>query len=161
MSEPPLLEFEHITKRFGPVTALADVGLACAAGRVHALLGENGPGKSTLLGILAGSQVQTEGVMRVEGVEIDPASHSPHRARDIGISIVFQEQALIPAMTVAENVFLGRELRRGGQLDRAGMRRRARGALERPGGRSDVDGKARSEERCVGEGCRSRWWPYH
>jgi ABC-type sugar transport system ATPase subunit len=139
VTERPLLEFDGISKAYGPVRALSDVSLACHAGRVHALLGENGAGKSTLLGILAGSNVQDSGHVRVGYEQIEPAIHSPRHARAIGVSVVHQELALVPSMTVMENMFLGREVGSGAQLDRKEMRRSARAALDRLGARIDVD----------------------
>jgi ribose transport system ATP-binding protein len=139
VSPQPLLEFDSISKSYGPVQALREVSLACHAGRVHGLLGENGAGKSTLLGILAGATVQDAGRVRVGHEQIEPAIHSPRHARAIGVAVVQQELALVPSMTVTENIFLGREVQGGAALDRAEMRQAAREALGRLNADIDVD----------------------
>ncbi|MGH3440607.1 MAG: sugar ABC transporter ATP-binding protein, partial [Nitriliruptorales bacterium] len=125
---------------FGSVVALDDVSLVAHRGRVHALLGENGAGKSTLLGVLGGSHHPGSGALFLDGERIDLGAHTPRVARELGVSIVHQELALLPAMSVTENIFLGRELcTPRGSLDRAAMRRRAREVLDRLGARLDVD----------------------
>lgn len=107
MSEQYLLEMRGISKSFPGVKALQDVGLQLKAGEVHALLGENGAGKSTLIKVLGGIYHAEEGEIYIEGqkVKIDGVV----AAREAGISIVHQELVLVPYMTVAENIFLGRE----------------------------------------------------
>lgn len=107
MSEQYLLEMRGISKSFPGVKALQNVGLQLKAGEVHALLGENGAGKSTLIKVLGGIYHAEEGEIYIEGqkVKID----SVVAAREAGISIVHQELVLVPYMTVAENIFLGRE----------------------------------------------------
>src|SRR5205085_3884440 len=93
-------------------------------GEVHALFGENGAGKSTLINIVAGTFRPDAGEMRYRG---EPLSGlTPHQARVIGISPVFQEFSLVPDLTVGENLFLGREKSRFGVLDRRAMREQAR-----------------------------------
>ncbi len=107
MSEQYLLEMKGISKSFPGVKALQDVSLQLKAGEVHALLGENGAGKSTLIKVLGGIYHAEEGEIYIDGkkVEIDGVV----AARHAGISIVHQELVLVPYMTVAENIFLGRE----------------------------------------------------
>ena len=107
MSEQYLLEMRGISKSFPGVKALQNVGLQLKAGEVHALLGENGAGKSTLIKVLGGIYHAEEGEIYIEGqkVKIDGVV----AAREAGISIVHQELVLVPYMTVAENIFLGRE----------------------------------------------------
>ena len=107
MSEQYLLEMRGISKSFPGVKALQNVGLQLKAGGVHALLGENGAGKSTLIKVLGGIYHAEEGEIFIEGqkVKIDGVV----AAREAGISIVHQELVLVPYMTVAENIFLGRE----------------------------------------------------
>ncbi len=107
MSEQYLLEMRGISKSFPGVKALQNVGLQLKAGEVHALLGENGAGKSTLIKVLGGIYHAEEGEIFIEGqkVKIDGVV----AAREAGISIVHQELVLVPYMTVAENIFLGRE----------------------------------------------------
>ena len=115
MTETPLLELKGITKRFPGVVANDHVDFELAKGEVHALLGENGAGKSTLMNILYGLYHPDEGEVRLNGepVRID----SPHAAIDTGIGMVHQHFMLIPVMTVAENIVLGVEPRKGPFLD--------------------------------------------
>ena len=110
----PLLEVEGLKKSFGGVAALCDGRLKLHAGSVHALCGGNGAGKSTFLKILMGIYKRDGGVIRRRGVEVDYAS--PAEALAAGIAIIEQELSPIPHMTVAENIYLGREpsLRFGG-----------------------------------------------
>jgi ribose transport system ATP-binding protein len=105
----PILQLEGITKRFPGVLALDSVGFDLFPSEVHVLLGENGAGKSTLMKILAGVYPADSGriMLRGESVKI----HSPRQAREHGISIIYQEFNLIPELTVAQNIFLGREPR--------------------------------------------------
>ncbi|MBT9282755.1 MAG: sugar ABC transporter ATP-binding protein [Hydrogenibacillus schlegelii] len=126
----PLVEMEGISKSFHGVEVLRDVGFTLYAGEVHALLGENGAGKSTLMKILSGIYRKDRGVIRIRGAiqEID----SPRRAAELGIAVIHQELDLVPTLTVAENIFLGREPRRRRRvgLDRGRMLREAREMLE-------------------------------
>ena len=102
-----LLEMKGISKSFPGVKALQNVEFQLKAGEIHALLGENGAGKSTLIKVLGGIYIAEEGEIRIDGkpVVIDGVN----AARDNGISIIHQELVLVPHMTVAENIFLGRE----------------------------------------------------
>jgi ribose transport system ATP-binding protein len=118
-----LLDLSNISKRFPGVVALDSVDFDLRRGEVHALFGENGAGKSTLINIIAGMFPLDTGIFRFQGKAI--ARLTPHGARAIGISPVFQEFSLVPEMTVEENLFLGRELSAGGFLDRRAMRARA------------------------------------
>ncbi|MGH9657292.1 MAG: ATP-binding cassette domain-containing protein, partial [Bryobacteraceae bacterium] len=104
-----LLHLEGIQKRFGGVTALSDGNLAVEAGEVHLLLGENGAGKSTLMKIVAGLLARDGGRMLWQGREVHLGQ--PSDAAAIGIAMVHQESLLAPHLTVAENIFLGREER--------------------------------------------------
>jgi ABC-type sugar transport system ATPase subunit len=108
-----------ISKAFPGVRALDGVDLEVAAGEVHALLGENGAGKSTLLKILSGAQQPDRGDILIDGVPV--TLERPHDATDCGIVTIYQELTLIPDMTVAENVFIGREPLRGPFVDRRRM----------------------------------------
>src|SRR3989454_11322222 len=110
----PLLEMKGITKSFPGVRALQDVSLEVRAGEVHALVGENGAGKSTLIRILGGIYPRDAGQILLRGLPVEVAS--PTHARQLGISIIHQELNQVPALSVAENIFLGREPRRGGAL---------------------------------------------
>jgi ribose transport system ATP-binding protein len=131
LSQTARIEFRAITKRFGSIQALSDVSFAGYAGTVHAITGENGAGKSTLMKLLAGVFAPDSGEILLEGRPTAFASASASRAA--GISTVFQELTLLPNLTIAENLFLGREPRRFGFIDRAEMRRRTRIALDRIG----------------------------
>jgi ABC-type sugar transport system ATPase subunit len=104
-----LLELNHIEKRYGGVTALGDGNLAVQPGEVHLLLGENGAGKSTLMKIIAGIVERDTGQMLWQGREVH--LKTPAEAAAIGISMVHQESLLAPHLTVAENLYLGREER--------------------------------------------------
>ncbi|MER9236425.1 sugar ABC transporter ATP-binding protein [Mesorhizobium sp. M0622] len=112
-----------MTKRFPGVVALRNMTFGLAAGEVHVLFGENGAGKSTLVNLIAGTFRPDEGhiVFRGKPLLLD----SPADARARGINAVFQEFSLVPTLTVAENMFLGREIRNGYRLDNARMNREA------------------------------------
>src|SRR5438128_9854381 len=116
----PIVELIAITKRFPGVRANDRVDLKLRRGEVHCLLGENGAGKSTLIGILSGLLRPDEGTIRIDGQET--VVSSPRVALELGVGTVPQHSALIPALTVLENLMLGdnRKLR----LDAAGARRR-------------------------------------
>jgi inositol transport system ATP-binding protein len=102
-----LLRMSGINKVFPGVQALDNVSLEVAAGEIHALLGENGAGKSTLLKILSGSEQPDAGVIELDGIPVKLAR--PHDATHRGIVTIYQEFTLLPEMTIAENVFIGRE----------------------------------------------------
>jgi inositol transport system ATP-binding protein len=101
-----LLAVEGVTKRFAGVTALNDVSLDVRRGEILGLLGENGAGKSTLLKILSGVQPPSSGRILFDGVEFKPAS--PEESKRAGIVTIYQELSLVPTLTVAENIFIGR-----------------------------------------------------
>jgi ribose transport system ATP-binding protein len=103
----PLVELRGITKRFASVQALRGVDFDVRPGEVHALLGQNGAGKSTLIKILSGVNPRDAGEVRVNGKVTH--FHAPGDSRAAGIAIVYQELSLVPSMTVAANLFLGRE----------------------------------------------------
>ncbi|WP_262425571.1 ATP-binding cassette domain-containing protein [Brachybacterium sp. Z12] len=111
----PLLEVQGISKSFPGVRALQDVQFRLDAGEVLVLVGENGAGKSTLMKILSGIYQKDAGTIRIDGREVDIAG--PAEAQRLGISIIHQEMNLMPDLTVAQNIFLGREPRRGPMLD--------------------------------------------
>jgi len=128
----PLLELEHITKTFPGVLALDDVSFDLNEGEVHALVGENGAGKSTLVKIVSGVHEPDSGVIRLLGVPRE--IHNPIDARRLGISPVHQELALEPYLSVAENIFLGRQpLGFGRAIDWRAMRREAQRLLDELG----------------------------
>ncbi len=127
----PLLQMRDITKRFGAIRALNGVNLDVYAGEIHALMGENGAGKSTLMKVLSGAHTATSGVIKVDG---NPVSISgPAHARSLGISIIYQELALAPNLTVAENMLLGRERSSMGILNRRAMNKACEGVLKELG----------------------------
>ena len=128
----PVLEMRNISKTFPGVKALNNVQLTVAPGEIHALMGENGAGKSTLMKILSGAyQADPGGTITVGGVPL--VSRGPLESKAAGISIIYQELALSPNLTVAENIFLGREPRQGGFIDRGEMNKSAAGVLTRLG----------------------------
>ncbi len=131
MTAAPLLSVAGLRKRFGPTLALAGVELQVRAGEVHALVGENGAGKSTLLKVLAGVHEADEGEVLLDGRTFAPAD--PAAARAAGLAIIHQELALAPHLSVAENLFLGREPRRGPFVDRRRLRELATTALAQVG----------------------------
>src|SRR5689334_17477309 len=125
----PLLEMRHISKHFAGVRALIDANLTVAAGEVHGLMGENGAGKSTLIKILAGAYAADPvGEIRIDGAPVSMAT--PAAALGHGIAVIYQELSLSPNLTVAENIYLGREIRKGILADRKTMQSRCRGILE-------------------------------
>ncbi|MDY6085459.1 MAG: sugar ABC transporter ATP-binding protein [Peptoniphilaceae bacterium] len=126
--EDALLEMRDITKEFPGVKALEDVNFALHAGEIHALLGENGAGKSTLIKVLGGIYHPEHGEILIDGepVTID----SVPQAMAHGIAIIHQEIVLVPYMSIAENIFLGREIMSGGFVDRAAMNREVAALLE-------------------------------
>jgi rhamnose transport system ATP-binding protein len=112
-----VLELSHAAKSFGAVRALIDGSVTLRAGEVHALLGENGAGKSTLVKILAGVHQPDSGTLTVAGAEV--TLNGPAAARGAGIAVIYQEPTLFPDLTVAENMFIGRQpLRSNGKFDR-------------------------------------------
>ncbi len=133
---PPLLQVSSLSKRYGRLVALDAVDLEVASGSIHALMGENGAGKSTLIKCLTGAVRRDAGECRLAGEACDPAS--PRDAESLGISTVFQEINLIPHMSIAENITLGRESFRYGLIDRKQARQRAQGAIARLGLAIDV-----------------------
>lgn len=102
-----VVEFRKATKLYAGVPAIKDVDFELRRGEIHALVGENGAGKSTLSKALAGVVTLTSGSLFVNGVEVAPKT--PLEARQLGIAMVFQENSLVPTMTVAQNLFLGQE----------------------------------------------------
>ncbi len=132
MNEPaPLLALRGIGKRFPGVVALDGVDFTVRAGEIHALLGENGAGKSTLIKIVTGVHEPDAGEIRLAGEVIRPGS--PHDAERAGISTVYQEVNLVPSLSVAENLTLGRGTGRWGFRRWGAARRQARAMLARLG----------------------------
>lgn len=128
---PAFIRMRGIVKRYGGLPALDGVDLEVRAGEAHALVGENGAGKSTLVRVLAGLTTPTAGEVEVEGHPLPPGD--PQAALAKGIAVVQQHFALVPALTVAENVVLGAEPRRGPFLDRRRIAREVEALIARLG----------------------------
>jgi fructose transport system ATP-binding protein len=131
MSEPvPILQARGLVKRFGQVVALNEADFELYPGEITAIIGDNGAGKSTLIKVLSGAFQPDEGEIRLDGDHV--RFRSPLDARRAGIETVYQELAVAPALDIAANIFLGREVRRSGPaglllraLDKRAMRREA------------------------------------
>ncbi len=158
------LEMEGITKAFPGMKALDNASLSVAPGDIVALMGENGAGKSTLMKILAGEEKRGAGNIKISGniVEID----TPHKAADLGIAMIHQEFSLVSELSVAQNIFLGKEIksRVPGFVSRKRMEAEAREVLGRMGIRLDVSQKVRelsvSEQQMVeiGKALKTNAW---
>ena len=125
---PPVLRMAGVSKSFGATRALDDVSFELRRGEVHALIGENGAGKSTMMKVLSGAVVPDSGRMEIDGRPYVPSG--PLDGLRSGVAMIYQELTLAPHMTVEENVCLGREVHAGGWLDRESMRRKVRETLE-------------------------------
>ncbi|WP_332698773.1 sugar ABC transporter ATP-binding protein [Devosia sp.] len=123
-----LVEMIDIDKSFPGVRALSRARFDLRAGEVHALMGENGAGKSTLMKILSGVYSRDTGEVRLDGKPVEIAS--PRQAQDLGVGIIHQELALMRDLTVAQNIFIGREPRRGFMLDEGALNRNAKAIFE-------------------------------
>jgi fructose transport system ATP-binding protein len=134
MKPPLILQAKNLVKRYGQVTALDGADFELRAGEILAVIGDNGAGKSSLIKALSGAVVPDSGEILLDGAPVH--FRSPSDARRAGIETVYQELAVAPAMTIAENLFLGRELTRFGTigrllriLDRKRMLEEARAAM--------------------------------
>ncbi|SEP02808.1 sugar ABC transporter ATP-binding protein [Amycolatopsis saalfeldensis] len=138
----PLLEVRGVTKSFGAVAAVAGVSFPLYAGEAHALVGENGAGKSTIVKMLAGVHRPDEGTVALDG---EPAGFSsPAAAKAAGIAVIYQEPTLFPDLSVAENIVMGRHPRKAlGMIDRAAVRAEAERLFARLGVRIDPGRPAR------------------
>ncbi len=115
-----LLEMHHINKIYPGVVALDDVSFKLKAGMVHVLLGENGAGKSTLIKIISGATLKSQGLIILDNEEVDILN--PREALDLGVATIYQELNLVPQLTVAENIYLGREpVTKSGLIDQKRM----------------------------------------
>ncbi|MCC8109203.1 MAG: sugar ABC transporter ATP-binding protein, partial [Planctomycetes bacterium] len=123
----PLLRMEGITKRFPGTIALNKVKLDLRPGEIHVLLGENGAGKSTLMKILAGAYERDEGEIWIDGKSVQLGN--PLAAQAAGVAIIYQELTQIPQLSAAENIYVGREIRKGPFIDWATINRNARELL--------------------------------
>ena len=139
---PPILALAGVSKAFGAVQALRDVSLELRGGQIHALAGENGAGKSTLVKILAGVHRPDAGRVLLDGRPRE--FHGPGDAQHAGVAVIYQEPTLFPDLSVAENIFMGRQPRtRRGSIDRRALRARTAGLFERLGVALDPDRPAR------------------
>jgi ribose transport system ATP-binding protein len=138
-------ETRNLYKSFQAVTALKDMTINFQAGSVHVLFGENGAGKSTLISLLSGIHKPDSGEIIFDGRSA--SFPSPRAARELGVSAVYQEPALIPQLTVAENLTLGREPLKRGFLDRKKQAELARAALDRIGSKLPLSAYARDLSR--------------
>ncbi|MER8527594.1 MULTISPECIES: ATP-binding cassette domain-containing protein [unclassified Mesorhizobium] len=134
MTQEPILIARGLVKRYGRVTALDNADFDLYPGEILAVIGDNGAGKSSLIKAISGAVVPDEGEIRLEGKPV--AFKSPMEAREAGIETVYQNLALSPALSIADNMFLGREIRKPGflgewlrMLDRPAMEKRARDKL--------------------------------
>jgi fructose transport system ATP-binding protein len=134
MSEAPILEARGLVKHYGRVVALDHADFSLQPNEILAIIGDNGAGKSTLIKALCGAVVPDQGEIMLEGKPVH--FRSPMEARLAGIETVYQDLALSPALSIADNMFLGREIRKSGPigavfrlLDRRGMQRIAREKL--------------------------------
>ncbi|MCK3655086.1 D-xylose ABC transporter ATP-binding protein [Pasteurellaceae bacterium Macca] len=141
-SPTPLLKMRGIAKRFGDFYALKDVNLDIYRGEIHALMGENGAGKSTLMKILAGAYIATSGEIEIDNKPY--AISSPKDAIRAGITLIYQEIHLSPNLTVAENIFLGREIKTLFGLERKKMAEEAQQVLDRLGAQFSATQKVSS-----------------
>ncbi|WP_329262871.1 sugar ABC transporter ATP-binding protein [Actinoallomurus sp. NBC_01490] len=143
MSEsPPILALSNVSKSFGAVRALQGVSLELRGGEIHALAGENGAGKSTLVKTLAGVYRPDQGRVLLDGRPVE--FHGPGDAQQAGVAVIYQEPTLFPDLSVAENIFMGRQPRAGfGRIDRRRLRAETAKLFERLGVVLDPDRPAR------------------
>ncbi|PSL21119.1 sugar ABC transporter ATP-binding protein [Shimia abyssi] len=145
--ETAILAAERVSKSFGSVPVLFSVSFDIRPGEVHSLIGENGAGKSTLIKTLSGFHKPTSGRILLDGTEVKLPPNG--EAEHLGIVLIHQELNLAEQMTVEENVFLGRELRRGGVLSRVEMRQKVRGYLDAVG--LDISPASRISDLSIAE----------
>jgi len=149
----PRLRMRGVRKAFGATVALDDVSFEVAPGEVHALVGENGAGKSTLMKVLTGALEQDAGNILLRGEIVD--IRTPADAQRLGLSMIHQELALIPYLTVGQNIYLGREPMRGpgGLVDWGQLYADARQLLSRlnvdVGARAEVQGLSIAQQQMV------------
>lgn len=146
MQQNPIISLKNVHKSFGGVSVLNGVDFVLQKGSVHALVGQNGAGKSTMMKILTGVYTCDSGAIYIDGSKVKMNSYSD--AVSHGISLIFQELSLIPTLTVAENIFLNREILEGPFLDKKSMERKAHELLQSLD--IDVDVHSRVEDLDVG-----------
>ena len=132
-----VLRLDNVTKSFGPVEVIKGVDLSVRRGQVQALLGENGAGKSTLIKMIAGVHEPDSGRILVDGTEVKIPDTKASEA--LGIATIHQELNLVPTMSVAENIMLGRTPRRFGLVNRKHLKAQAQAALHLIGLDVDLD----------------------
>ncbi|MGD6748923.1 sugar ABC transporter ATP-binding protein [Streptomyces sp. BH105] len=138
----PVLALEGVSKSFGAVRALRGVSLSLHAGEAHALAGENGAGKSTLIKALAGVHRPDAGTVLLDGSPVE--FHGPADARDAGVAVIYQEPTLFPDLSIAENIFMGRQPRRSfGRVDHTTVKESTAALFKRLGVELDPDQPAR------------------
>ena len=138
MKGESVISVVDIVKEFPGVKALGGISFDVKSGEIHCLVGENGAGKSTLMKVLSGAYEPTSGKIIVEGKEYD--SLSPALSRELGISIVYQENDLVPAMDVVENIYIGSEITRNGVfVDKKAMREKILSTMKEYGISIDID----------------------
>ena len=130
MEQDVVLTMRDISKNFPGVKALQNVDFTLRKGEIHALMGENGAGKSTLIKVLTGVEEFESGEIQIEGADTAIINRSPQEAQANGISTVYQEVNLCPNLSVAENLFIGREPKRAGMIDWRTMKKKSRELLE-------------------------------
>ena len=146
MEKDSVLEMRHIYKTFPGVKALQNVDFTLKKGEIHALMGENGAGKSTLMKIMTGVYTKDSGKVIIKGEEKE--IKSTNDAKENGIAMIFQEMSLVPSLTIAENIFLGYELRKHGMRDVKLMKQETEKVLKRLG--LDLDPGTPVSELSVG-----------
>ena len=130
MEQNVVLEMRGINKNFPGVKALQNVDFTLRKGEIHALMGENGAGKSTLIKVLTGVEEFETGTIRIDGLSSTIINRSPQEAQENGISTVYQEVNLCPNLSVAENLYIGREPKLGPMIDWKAMKRNAQELLK-------------------------------
>ncbi|SDC18246.1 ABC transporter [Candidatus Frackibacter sp. WG12] len=145
-NEEIILQMKAITKTFPGVKALDNVNFNLHQGEVHALLGENGAGKSTLMKVLNGIYQKNSGSIYLEGNQVE--FKSPKEAQEAGLAIIHQELELIPYLTVAENIFLGREPKKGFLVDFKRLNEKTEEIMNRLG--VNIDPQSKINELNIG-----------
>jgi len=150
-SKTPILSLRNIKKSYGPIEVLHGIDLDVHAGEVVALLGENGAGKSTVSNVISGTVLPSSGDMTWQGAAYAPAN--PREALDSGVGMIHQELLLLPHLSIAENIFVGRYPTKAGVLDRKAMEERAHVGLQRLGldisPRRLVDGLSTANQQLI------------
>ena len=136
-SREPVVRFRNVSKEFPGVLAVDSVDLEIMPGEVHVVAGENGAGKSTLMKLLSQVERPSGGQIEISGEPVE--FHGPRHAQTLGVAMVYQEFALAPHLSIAENLYMGREPGRFGFVNRGTESEEARGLLERVGSRADPD----------------------